>query len=239
MAIAFQNATSQVVGTGTSGIINVPAGVADGDMLLLAVVVKESGANPAPAGWTQAATVNGAAVQDNLTRLFYRRASSEPASYTVAMNVTYGNSSTLAMVRYTGVISSGSPLRTTGTANRTSALGTPQTSTTLTGVLATDMSVHAAGAVLASWNGADYTMAGPGGGWSDRVSSIATAADATPGVLMLDQLGSGAAPACTAAGAGAANTAWCFCALALIAEPEPSGKNVRSVNVAVSRAASW
>lgn len=237
MAIAFQTSTTTGIGSASTGVINVPSGTVNGDMLLLAFALEESGASPIVTGWTQAATVDGGGTQDNLTRVWYRRASSEPASYTVTFGGSYGDSAALAMLRYTGVVSSGSPLRTTATVSRVASLGTPQTSAALTGVLAGDMAVHAAGVVKATWNSAAYTLAGPGGSWSQRASIVASA-DSVPGVLMIDQLGTGTAPACTAAGTGATNTAWCFCALALIPEPEATGAN-HILSTALRRASTW
>ncbi|MGW7550082.1 hypothetical protein [Streptomyces rimosus] len=48
-----------------------PSGVANGDMLLLALALEETRASPAVTGWTQAATVNGGGTQDNATRAWY------------------------------------------------------------------------------------------------------------------------------------------------------------------------
>ncbi|KWT61667.1 hypothetical protein ADL21_11985 [Streptomyces albus subsp. albus] len=87
-------------------MINVPSGLVNGDLLLLALALEESGASPAVTGWTQAATVNGGGTQDNVIRVWYRRASSESASYTVTFGGSYGDSAALAMLRHTS-----SPLR--------------------------------------------------------------------------------------------------------------------------------
>ncbi|WP_125530453.1 hypothetical protein [Streptomyces sp. WAC 06725] len=102
----FRNATTAGIGSGSTGVINVPSGVANGAMLLLAIALEESGASPAVTGWTQAATVNGGGTQDNATRVWYRRAGSKPTSYTVTFGGSYGDSAVLATLRYTG-----SPLR--------------------------------------------------------------------------------------------------------------------------------
>lgn len=221
MAIAFQNSTTASVAAGDSFSISVPTGTTNGDFLLFAAVVKESGATPSITGWTQIAQVNDlAADSDNLTTLWYRRASSEPASYTFNLGNTYGDSAAGVMLRYTGVLASGTPYRTSNTKGATT-VGTPQTSVALTGVQATDMAVHFVGTDLLSWSGNNYTLAGPGGSWTQRANIIETAADATPGMIAIDQVGTGTAPSFTAAGAGSTNVTWCFIALALI--PEPSG----------------
>lgn len=240
MPVAFQNSTTATVNAAATGVINVPSGVANGDMLILGVVIGESvGVVPTVPGWTQKAAVNGSTTQDNCTTLFYRRASSEPASYTVTLDATYGDNAAISMLRYTGVISSGDPFRTSATVSRVASLGSPQTSAALTGVQASDMAIHLGGAVLTTWNSADYNMAGPGGSWVERGEIVAIATDSIPGVLFVEQLGTGTAPVLSATGTGAANTAWCFCAGALMEEPTTSLGGPKIYTTAVRRASIW
>lgn len=222
MAIAFQNSTTASVSAGNSFSISVPSGTTNGDFLLFAATVKQNDATPSITGWTQIAQANAAASDtDNITTLWYRRASSEPASYTFNLGNTYGNSAAGVMLRYTGVLVSGTPYRTSNTKVPT-GVGTPQTSATLTGVQSTDMAIHFAGTELnGTWDGTNYTLAGPGGSWTQRANIIETSADSTPGMIAIDQLGTGTSPTFTAAGAGSARPGWVFIALALI--PEPSG----------------
>lgn len=238
MAIAFQSATVLSIGASTTGTINVPSGTVDGDMLVMALVVEKGAENPTVSGWTVVASATTNPTFDNLTRVWYRRASSEPANYTITIGSASANSASVGMCRYTGVVSSGSPLRTSNTTSYATA-GTPKNSEALTGVLATDMGIHVAGTVHDTWNSAAYTMAGPGGSWNQRVSNVATAADSCPGILMIDQIGSGAVAACSTAGAGAADTAWAFVGLALIPEPDPTGPNTKIFSTAVRRATTW
>lgn len=226
--IEFQNATAAVVNVAETGVINVPAGTVNGDFLLLLVTVPQGlvggvAVNPTVSGsWTQAATINGGGVQDITGRVFWRRASSEPASYTVTLGTSYGDYAALTMLRFKGVVSSGNPLRTTGTVFR-STLGSPQTSVALTGVQSTDLAIHVAHVAKATWNSADYDLAGPGGSWVERGENVAIATDPIPATLAVTQFGTGAAPTFAATGTGATNTIWAFVALALIEDNPVSG----------------
>lgn len=251
MPIAFGSATTTTLNAGGNNAatvaVNVPASTADGDMLLLLVSTSES-AGVAPTvsggGWTQKVThdqVSNGDNQDNRVTLFWRRASSEPASYTVTPDGTYGNYSALAMLRYTGVIKSGDPFRTTNTASGGASAGAgPKTSAALTGVQATDMALHFTGSAFSSWNSQTYDIAGPGGSWTERAEILMnTASTGHPGILVLEQLGTGTAPAYTATGTGAANVVWAFIGAALMEEPAPPPKNQLVFTTAVRRASTW
>ncbi|WP_409055856.1 hypothetical protein [Streptomyces sp. SYP-A7185] len=81
-------------------------------MLILRVCVpKWVGVDPTVPGFTQKATADGGGTEDNTVVLFYRRASIEPASYTVTLDATFGNDAAISMLRQNGVISSGDPSR--------------------------------------------------------------------------------------------------------------------------------
>lgn len=241
MSIAFQNATTATVNSAATGVINVPASTANGDMLILGVCVAESvGVDPTVPGFTQKATADGGAAEDNTVVLFYRRASSEPASYTVTLDTSFGNYAALAMLRYTGVISTGDPFRTSGSVFK-AARGTPQTSVTLTGVQASDLAIHMAGVDMGTWNTNAFDLAGPGGSWVERGEVyMTTASTAKPGLLFVEQLGTGTAPTLTATGtASATNIIWCFAAGALMEEPAAAGKSNLIFGTAVRRASTW
>jgi len=218
MSIAFQNSTTGFSTSSNTFVINVPSGVANDDFLVMGYHCIQTTSSPTITGWTQAATISDG-VQDNLTRIYWRRASSEPASYTVTLGATYGTQAAATILRYTGVIASGSPVRTTATA-APAALGSPKTGPNLTGVLAGDMTIQVAGVCLSSWNGNDFTLAGPGGSWVERGKYVNTAGTATPAIMALDQQGALTGPSMTATGTGAAGTAWRIAAMALIPEPE-------------------
>ena len=76
------DAKTQTGSAGTTITINVPAGTIDGDVLVLFVTSANSGATwTTPAGWTAGTSAVGA-------KVFYRTASSEPASYTITQSVS-------------------------------------------------------------------------------------------------------------------------------------------------------
>ena len=85
MALSIVNTTTAVQNTAATTItINVPSGVANGNILLLTFITDAGGSVTTPSGWTLwLAFANNRAI-------FYRTASSEPASYTI----TQGSSST-------------------------------------------------------------------------------------------------------------------------------------------------
>lgn len=242
MPIAFGSATTATANNVASNSLSVPSGTVDGDMLLIGICVSESaGVAPTVTGFTLKASHNG--VQDGgaynhdvTTTLFWRRASSEPASYTVNNDGTYGKYAAMAMLRYTGVIVTGDPFRTSATVSRTNVIAGSATSVALTGVQASDMALHLAGACLGNWNGTDWNPAGPGGGWVERGEIIATAATSTPGVLFVEQFGTGTAPAFTAT--GSTNLGWVFAAGALMEEPAGGGAS-KIHSTAVRRASTW
>jgi hypothetical protein len=78
MAISFVNLTTAVQNTNSTTItINVPSSVVDGDVMIMQVLGVNPGTYTTPTGWTLwFGTTNNRAI-------FYRYASSEPASYTV------------------------------------------------------------------------------------------------------------------------------------------------------------
>lgn len=82
MALSIVNTTTAVQNTASTTItINVPSGVVDGDILVL--MVMSNGASwTTPSGWTVwLASGNNRAI-------YYRTASSEPASYTITQSVS-------------------------------------------------------------------------------------------------------------------------------------------------------
>lgn len=240
MPIAFGTSTTATGNNVTTTVITKPSSTADGDMLLLAILVSESvGVTPTVTGsWTQKVRQDMVATgdnQDSTLILYYRRASSEPADYTITWDGTYGNYGAAHILRYTGVTKSGDPFRTTNVATSgASTTAGPVASAALTGVQATDLAVHWSGACLSSWNGNDHNPAGPGGSWVERGEIVATAATSTPSVMAVEQLGVGTAPSFSATGTGTA-LVWNFIAGALIADQGVIGRpNI--VSQAVGRA---
>jgi hypothetical protein len=214
-------------------------------MLLLIIGVSESvGVTPTVSGtWTQKVRSDQVATfvdnQDNTLIMYWRRASSEPGSYTITWDGTYGNYGAAAMLRYTGVIKTGDPFRTVNsTSGGTTPGAGPKTSATLTGVQSTDMALHFTGAAKSAWgNSNTYDLAGPGGSWVERGEiKMQTASTGQPGILALEQLGTGTAPAFTATGTAASNVVWILTGCALMEEPAvpPLGHTIYST--AISRA---
>lgn len=245
MAIAFGTSTTATGNNVTTSTINLPASTANGDMLLLFIEVSEStGVTPTVTGsWTQKVRQDLVATgsnMDNTAILYYRRASSEPSSYTITWDGTYGNYGAAHILRYTGVISTGDPFRTTGTAFSGTDVTTagPISSATLSGVQATDMAIHWSGECLSTWNGNDHNPAGPGGSWVERGEIVNTASTSTPGVIAVEQLGTGSAPSFSATGTGSA-LCWNMIAGALIAEPPAVALGSNIHTTAVQRAAIW
>ena len=243
MAIAFGTSTTTTGNNVTTSVITKPSSTADNDMLLLAIEVSESaGVTPTVTGsWTQKLRQDMVATgdnQDNTMILYWRRASSEPADYTITWDGTYGNYGVAHILRYTGVIRTGDPFRTTGVATSgASTTAGPVSSATLSGVQATDLAVHWSGACLSSWNGNDHNPAGPGGSWVERGEIVGTALTSTPSVMAVEQLGVGTAPSFSATGTGTA-LVWNLLAGALMAEPAASARpNI--ISTAVRRASTW
>jgi hypothetical protein len=83
--ITTRATSSNSVTSGTSIVLNVPAGTQNNDVMLVYVAIPAGGNVPAPTGWTGAGSAGGGG-----TNLFYFRrvAASEPATYTFTPNVT-------------------------------------------------------------------------------------------------------------------------------------------------------
>lgn len=213
-------------------------------MLLLIIDVSESaGVTPTVSGtWTQKLRVDQVATgsdEDHTQILYWRRASSEPGSYTITWDGTYGNYGAATMLRYTGVIKSGDPFRTTNTIFYDVGAG-PKTSAALTGVQATDMAVHMCGTAKSTWNADAYDLAGPGGSWVERGEVyMTTTTTGKPGILCVEQLGTGTAPAFSSSGTGAANLSWLLFAGALMEEPAGAAGGHTIYTTAINRASTW
>lgn len=82
VATSTIDASSDVI-SGTSITVGVPAGTADNDFLVCAVKYPSSETLTAPGGWTLPAngSYTDSGVSNTIMRVYYRLASSEPASY--------------------------------------------------------------------------------------------------------------------------------------------------------------
>lgn len=87
MAIAFRSSATGQSSANTNLVVNVPAGVQDGDFLVLFVVADTDTATiTLPAGWTEMPGSPQTRAGSLTGRCAYRIASSEPASYTVTFS---------------------------------------------------------------------------------------------------------------------------------------------------------
>ena len=205
MSIAFVNSTTaqqETTGGGTL-TLGVPAGIADGD-ILLAFVVVDFGSNvpAAPSGWT---LLDSQATGPSVAS-YYRVASSEPASY----NWTLANAGVGSMVAYSGV-DTVNPINKHGGWNRT-ASSTTVTASSITPNLDGCMIVFAAGA------GTTETYTGPSS-YTGRIAYNDSGGFGSLRVADLQQSSAAATGAVTATLSAAANNDGTLIALA---PPEPS-----------------
>lgn len=103
MAIAFRASTTKdgANAKATSFVIDKPAGVVDGDFLLLAVSIQASQTVTTPSGWTLYQTSESGTNASNIRDyLYYKFASSEPSSYTITLGFSFYAASITA---WTGV----------------------------------------------------------------------------------------------------------------------------------------
>lgn len=115
MAIDLTLETSTIAwGNRTNTTINRPANTADGDFLFCGIFIWANYAITPPSGWTSIARVDNP--QGGHVEIFYKRASSEGASWTW----THTNTSTVGFVqRITGVVAAGNPEEGTRTTDTT------------------------------------------------------------------------------------------------------------------------
>lgn len=106
MAIAYQNNTTVTITNTATGTLNVPTSTADGDFLVvvLSMARESTSVTPTISGtWTQITVANGITPpsdNDLQVRIWYRRASSEPSSYTLTLNGGFGNFAQATMMRH-------------------------------------------------------------------------------------------------------------------------------------------
>jgi hypothetical protein len=193
MAVAFGSATT-VTGTSVSSLtVAVPAGTANGDVLLLFGTNSQPTDYSTPTGWTLLDKPVVSAVGESA--LYYRVASGEPASY--ILSTSSGCTCAATIVRYTGA--SASPVRSHTSA--TPATGTSGTAAAPAGVTGTDMVVHFYGVDEASSSGTDAVLTPPGGAWNTRVNLTASKGGGgglwSASIAVIDQIGSSGTPAVT------------------------------------------
>lgn len=130
MAVAFRSiATNAPSGAAANTVVTKPAGAVDDDILIAAIYVEDNVAMTPPAGWTQIANIDHAAVNYDLW-IYWKRAASEGASWTW----THASAWELgAVAAYSGCTTSGDPQDATATTNQgTSTSGIAASITTVT-----------------------------------------------------------------------------------------------------------
>lgn len=240
-AITFVNAASTGQSANSSTIVvNVPSGVVDGHFLLAAAASPAGNQTwTAPAGWTPLMLANSwtnagttSLLADIDTRLWYRFASSEPASYTFTSSsgATLPNSATI--VAYSGVrnpypIYILNVTKTEGSGSTISTTSpTPYVLSTMNILLpnALVLSVYAVGADSTGL----VTMTPPSGTWNQRVNVPSTlATNFNTVIAIVDKVAATDQPTATSSATGG----WVVYTLALVGkqfiwEP-PRGPNYR------------
>lgn len=86
VAPTFVAAGALATTVSTTATVPVPAGVVDGDLMLMVCLVNQNGVT-GPAGWTLLSTGGGGGGSTPVMSIYYRFASSEPASYTATLGL--------------------------------------------------------------------------------------------------------------------------------------------------------
>lgn len=133
MSAAVRSVSTAQVNSGSSTSINLPAGVQDGDFLLLFSNETDTITFNAAAGWTSL-LVQATQTSTRVMHIYWRVASSEPASYTVGWSASI--SGQVGMVCCSGTATS-SPVDVSGSNNNVS--GTSVQANTITTVTDNDL----------------------------------------------------------------------------------------------------
>jgi hypothetical protein len=183
MAVAVRASSTPTSSATTTLVVNVPAGVQNGDTLIMLVVVAGAAHTPTQASWTQLdAGTTGPSVAT-----FWRIAASEPGSYNVTIPAT--NNSTGVMIAYSGAHAT-TPINQHGALNRTTV--TPVTATTITPSVDNCMILFACGegstAAITTPAGYNSEQNGLGGGsllvvLADLLQTTATATGSVTGAI--------------------------------------------------------
>jgi hypothetical protein len=224
-SISFVNAaTAATSSTGqTSMSVNRPTNTANGNVLLL-VAANSGGYSDftVPAGWIPLDMGQGLYNQglttvfsDIVARLWYKIASSEPASYTVTTNG--GQEFVLAVVAYAGNRNP-NPIKVHG---KTSTLGTASGGSTTSPAPYTLPQVTSDNLIVDIYvSGGDasgtFTVTGPTSPWTQRAQIIsAVVSDFNASITVADRLSAGAFPT---ASASAVQT-WAVFSVAILGAP--------------------
>lgn len=133
MAIAFRAGAYAGDATGTSSTVTKPTGTADGDILILGLYNEDASDPPTglspPSGFTL--IQNGLASSPFSVRVYWKRASSEGANYSITWTDNVWHAEVL--LAFSGCVASGSPIDTSaaGTEGSGSTLTYPSVTTTV------------------------------------------------------------------------------------------------------------
>lgn len=221
--------------------INVPAGTANGDFLLMVVTDSNpvpwgSPSGAVPSGWTLIGNAADAGNDDNYSSAYWRTAASEPANYTVSLS-----SATSPMcgviARYTGTTGLRASIFTPTTA-QSSAVSTSQAPGTISGTMAaTDLAIICY-TYASDSSSVSPTLTSPTtGSWTNRVTFGPTTASSSfkSGLILVDKLAGTDTPTASASSAGG----WAIFSLALINAPTKSHALQVKSFAAVQRASAY
>lgn len=140
MTVAYISNGGGAGAGGTSVTANVPASVANGDLLIAILFGKsQSAAFPTQTGWTNSVDYQGS--YPCHLGVFYRRASSEPASYTFTAGA--GSVYTSAIIlRITGAVTSGNPFDAIGSGSDVPGTSTNAVAAAITTVTANTLALQ-------------------------------------------------------------------------------------------------
>lgn len=154
-APAFAAAGTYLTGPSntTSAVVDAPAGIALGDLLLVHMYKENTAAVTMPSGWAEVTPAPATTGSVHSQHLFWKRATAtEVAAATFTFSWTGSAWREAICERYTGVLASGSPFDATNSAQRSSA-ATPTPPVTVT-TTSTDR--------LLVWSGSNFN----GGTWT-------------------------------------------------------------------------
>lgn len=163
MTLAFGASGGFSGQSGTSMTLSVPAGVSNGDLLLMLVSVEGDETITTPTGWTQESTntTGGTTSGDARVSVFSRTASSEPSSYSVTVSGS-GLMGHGCIVSYTG---NNVKIKTSNSRQNTTS-STIQTVTAISTTLATTATVAFIGCIAGSNDPTQTDLSSGGSGFS-------------------------------------------------------------------------
>ena len=208
--------TAASTGSVTSLVINAPAGVANGDLLIACAAASIQNVFTLTGTWTsleqENPVLNGGTLIDICGKVWFRIASSEPASYTLSFSGTTRCCIAIAAYSTTDNVT---PLRAISSTYSATASTTSPARPTLPYVQSTDLTLGCY-VIGADVSGSSDTITPPASPWNTRANvSTAVASSFNIGVAVVDRFGVVDAPTATAS----ASSGWCIFSLGLVGPP--------------------